>query len=302
MSSAKKLRAKPIIKEVYTKLKETIEHQAINPSLVILILGKDPAAVYYMNNLRKKGSKIGLDVKITELDTKTTQTELISRIEALNQDPEVHGIMLQKPLPTHIDEEQIVLKIAPNKDVDGFHPLNMGKLVLNQDSLLPSTPAAVLKILDYYAIPTNGKNVTVLGRSAIVGKPLANLLLRKDNTGNATVTVCHSRTQRLASITSQADILVAAIGKANFVTKDMIKQGVIIIDVGVNQIEDADKGYKYVGDVDFNDCFKKAAKITPVPGGVGSVTTSMLLSNVVKAALKMKKNDNFIDGNQDKIK
>jgi methylenetetrahydrofolate dehydrogenase (NADP+)/methenyltetrahydrofolate cyclohydrolase len=194
--------------------------------------------------------------------------------------------MLQKPLPKHIDEVEIVMKIAPDKDVDGFHPLNMGKLVLNQDSLLPSTPAAVLKILDFYNIKTEGKNVVILGRSAIVGKPLANLLLRKDSPGNATVTVCHSRTQHLANITSQADILVAAIGKANFVKKEMIKQEAIIIDVGVNQIEDAETGYKYLGDVDYNDCFEKAAKITPVPGGVGSVTTSMLLSNVVKAALK----------------
>ncbi|HCX73207.1 MAG TPA: bifunctional 5,10-methylene-tetrahydrofolate dehydrogenase/5,10-methylene-tetrahydrofolate cyclohydrolase [Candidatus Cloacimonas sp.] len=286
MSSEKKLRAKPIIKQVYANLQHTIEKKQLKPCLVIIILGNDPAAVYYMNNLRKKGAKIGIEVKIEKLDTSISQEALISKIDQFNSNSEIHGIMLQKPLPKHIDEVEIVMKIAPDKDVDGFHPLNMGKLVLNQDSLLPSTPAAVLKILDFYNIKTEGKNVVILGRSAIVGKPLANLLLRKDSPGNATVTVCHSRTQHLANITSQADILVAAIGKANFVKKEMIKQEAIIIDVGVNQIEDAETGYKYLGDVDYNDCFEKAAKITPVPGGVGSVTTSMLLSNVVKAALK----------------
>jgi methylenetetrahydrofolate dehydrogenase (NADP+)/methenyltetrahydrofolate cyclohydrolase len=286
MSSEKKLRAKPIIKQVYANLQHTIEKKQLKPCLVIIILGNDPAAVYYMNNLRKKGAKIGIEVKIEKLDTSISQEALISKIDQFNSNSEIHGIMLQKPLPKHIDEVEIVMKIAPDKDVDGFHPLNMGKLVLNQDSLLPSTPAAVLKILDFYNIKTEGKNVVILGRSAIVGKPLANLLLRKDSPGNATVTICHSRTQHLANITSQADILVAAIGKANFVKKEMIKQEAIIIDVGVNQIEDAETGYKYLGDVDYNDCFEKAAKITPVPGGVGSVTTSMLLSNVVKAALK----------------
>jgi len=289
-NSEKNLRAKPIIKEVYTQLSDSIEDNEITPHLVIIILGKDPAAVYYMNNLRKKGNKIGLEVNIEELSSQISQKQLISKIEALNQDDKVHAIMLQKPLPNHIDETEIVMKIDPRKDVDGFHPLNMGKLVLNQDSLLPSTAAAVLKILDFYDIATRGKKVTILGRSAIVGKPLANLLLRKDKTGNATVTVCHSRTSDLQKITAKADILVAAIGKANFVKKEMIKPGAIIIDVGVNQIKDSEKGYKYVGDVDYKDCLKKAAKITPVPGGVGSVTTSMLLANVVKATLKMKKN------------
>ncbi|MDY6915291.1 MAG: bifunctional 5,10-methylenetetrahydrofolate dehydrogenase/5,10-methenyltetrahydrofolate cyclohydrolase [Candidatus Cloacimonadota bacterium] len=290
MNLAKKLKAKPITKEVYSNLKETIRSTNLIPKLVIIILGNDPAAVYYMNNLKKKGEKIGVSVKILRFSTKMSQSELISKIKGLNQDNEVHAIMLQKPLPKQIKESEIVKTIVPEKDVDGFHPMNMGKLVLDQDSFLPSTSAAVLKILDFYDIPTEGKRITILGRSNIVGKPLANLLLRKNKTGNATVTVCHSHSQEVEKIIKESDVLIAAIGKANYVKKEMIPNGITIIDVGINQVKNSEGKDKYVGDVDFFNCQEKAAQITPVPGGVGSVTTAMLLGNVVKAALEIKKN------------
>ncbi len=194
--------------------------------------------------------------------------------------------MIQKPLPSHIDESEITLIIDPQKDMDAFHPSNIGNMVLDHQSYIPSTPAAVLELIKYYQIKTSGKHVVVLGRSNIVGKPMANLLLRKNETGNATVTICHSRTMDLPSITRQADILIAAIGQPLFVTENMLKDGVIILDVGVNQVEDADKGMRYVGDVDYDGCFEKADMITPVPGGVGTVTTAMLLHNVLLSVKK----------------
>ncbi|MFO7895988.1 MAG: bifunctional 5,10-methylenetetrahydrofolate dehydrogenase/5,10-methenyltetrahydrofolate cyclohydrolase [Candidatus Cloacimonadales bacterium] len=282
----KRLIAKPLIKKIYAELKEEIAAAESAPQLVIILIGADPASEFYVSNLQKKGKKVGINVTTKTYADDISQAEILAEIENLNQAQDVHGIMLQKPLPAQLDESQIVMKIAADKDVDGFHPLNMGNLVLARDGFIPSTPNAVLQILQYYQIETNGKNVCVLGRSDIVGKPLANLLLRKDETGNATVTICHSRTQDLAEHTRQADILIAAIGQPEFVKGDMIKPGAIVIDVGVNQIEDAEKGHRYVGDVDYEACFEKSKAITPVPGGVGSVTTAMLLSNVLKAYKK----------------
>ena len=280
---SKRLSGKKIVNNIYADIKENIELTKITPKLVILLIGNDPAAEYYVQNLEKKGSMIGIKVETRILDVSIDHQTLIEIIEALNNDSQVNAIMLQKPLPSHLDESEIVMKIDPKKDVDAFHPLNMGNLVLDKRGFIPATPAAVLELLKYYEIETNGKHIVIVGRSNIVGKPLANLLLRKSDTGNATVTVCHSRTKDLAFHTKKADILIAAIGKPLFIKSDMVSDDAIIIDVGVNQIEDAEKGYRYVGDVDYLGCFVKVSAITPVPGGIGTITTAMLLNNVLLA-------------------
>ncbi len=279
----KKLIAKPIIKEIYAQLKAELKRSIYLPNLAIILIGDDPAALFYAKNLEKKGAKIRMNVTTYKFADNIQQKDLLDEIELLNEDDTVNGIIVQKPLPGHLDESEIILKIDPNKDVDAFHPLNMGNLVLDGDGFIPSTAAAVLEILKFYDIEVSGKNVVILGRSLIVGKPLANLLLRKSKIGNATVTVCHSYTNNLPEITKRADILIAAIGKPLFVKSNMIKENAIIIDVGINQLQDANNKSKYVGDVDFDDCLEKALLITPVPGGVGSVTTAMLLKNVVYA-------------------
>jgi len=279
----KKLIAKPIIKEIYAQLKAELKKSIYLPNLAIILIGDDPAALFYAKNLEKKGAKIRMNVTTYKFADNIQQKNLLDEIELLNEDDTINGIIVQKPLPGHLDESEIILKIDPNKDVDAFHPFNMGNLVLDGEGFIPSTAAAVLEILKFYDIEVSGKNVVILGRSHIVGIPLANLLLRKSKIGNATVTVCHSYTNNLPEITKRADILIAAIGKPFFVKSNMIKENAIIIDVGINLIQDAKNKSKYVGDVDFDDCLEKALLITPVPGGVGSVTTAMLLKNVVYA-------------------
>ena len=279
----KKLIAKPIIKEIYAQLKTELKKSIYLPNLAIILIGDDPAALFYAKNLEKKGAKIRMNVTTYKFADNIQQKDLLDEIELLNEDDTVNGIIVQKPLPGHLDESEIILKIDPNKDVDAFHPFNMGNLVLDGEGFIPSTAAAVLEILKFYDIEVSGKNVVILGRSHIVEIPLANLLLRKSKIGNATVTVCHSYTNNLPEITKKADILIAAIGKPLFVKSNMIKENAIIIDVGINLIQDAKNKSKYVGDVDFDDCLEKALLITPVPGGVGSVTTAMLLKNVVYA-------------------
>ncbi len=282
----KRLTGKPVSKAIYRAVKEDISSLGVEAKLVVLFIGDDPSARFYVRNLENRGAKVGIVVETRHFSGDITHQSLLSIISELNTDSTVHGIMLQKPLPSQIDEDEIVLSIAPGKDMDGFHPLNMGRLVLDQEGFLPSTPAAVIEMMRHYEIAVAGKHVVVLGRSAVVGKPLANLLLRKSNVGNATVTVCHSHTENLAAITRTADILVAAIGKARFVTPDMIREGAVVIDVGVNEINDGDRGTIYVGDVDFVGCEEKASAITPVPGGVGTVTTALLLRNVCLALKK----------------
>ncbi|MCK4654322.1 MAG: bifunctional 5,10-methylenetetrahydrofolate dehydrogenase/5,10-methenyltetrahydrofolate cyclohydrolase [Candidatus Cloacimonetes bacterium] len=282
-----KLTGKPVTKEIYSQIRVEIEENNLTPKLVIIIIGEDPASKYYIQNLEKKGSKVGIAVETKSYQVSITQNDILKEIENLNNDPTVHGIMIQKPLPSQLNESEIVMKISPDKDMDGFHPLNVGNLVLDRKGFLPSTPAAVLEMLKFYNIETSGKNIVIIGRSNIVGKPLANLLLRKSKTGNATVTVCHSKTQDLSKVCKKADILIAAIGRAFFVKPEMIKNNAIVIDVGVNRIGDPEKGYRYVGDVDYEACFDKVLSITPVPGGVGTVTTAMLLNNVLVAARKV---------------
>lgn len=289
------LSGKAVTKAIYANIKQEIEEFQLKPKLVIIIIEHDPAAEFYVQNLEKKGSKVGIFVETRKFETEVTEADILKEISILNNDKSIHGIIVQKPLPSHINEAKIILAIDPAKDMDGFHPINIGNMVLDKAGFIPSTPAAVLEMLRFYHIETSGKKVVILGRSNIVGKPLANLLLRKDETGNATVIVCHSKTKNLTEITNQADILIAAIGRANYVQPEMIKQNAIVIDVGVNPVNDLERGQKFVGDVDFEKCSEKCSMIAPVPGGVGTVTTAMLLNNVLESTKKFLVQDNFVD-------
>ena len=248
------------------------------PRLAVIIVGSDPASEVYVRNKQRTCEELGIRSDHIALPAETTKEELLACIEELNVDPEVHGILVQLPLPAQIaeDEEEILSHIDPRKDVDGFHPVNVGHLVLGAPGLRPCTPAGCIRMLDYAGIPIEGAHAVIIGRSNIVGKPMAHLLLER----NATVTICHSRTQNLAAIARTADILVAAVGRPHFVTADMVKEGATVIDVGINRI--APK--KLVGDVDFDAAAAVAGAITPVPGGVGLLTVAMLMENVVQAA------------------
>ena len=248
------------------------------PRLAVIIVGSDPASEVYVRNKQRTCEELGIRSDHIALPAETTKEELLACIEELNVDPEVHGILVQLPLPTQIaeDEEEILSHIDPRKDVDGFHPVNVGHLVLGAPGLRPCTPAGCIRMLDYAGIPIEGAHAVIIGRSNIVGKPMAHLLLER----NATVTICHSRTQNLAAIARTADILVAAVGRPRFVTADMVKEGATVIDVGINRI--APK--QLVGDVDFDAAAAVAGAITPVPGGVGLLTVAMLMENVVQAA------------------
>lgn len=288
------LKAKPLIKDKYKELKAEIEALPQTLVMKVIRLGEDPASAFYVQNILNQGNKLGVEVELVTLETTTTQQDLVALISSYNNDDSVAGIMLQKPLPKHLDEAEINLLIKATKDLDGFHPENLGKLLLEQEGLFPCTATACLTMMEYYGIETAGKNIVILGRSSIVGKPLANMLLRKDKTGNATVTVCHSRTNNLPEITRQADILIAAIGKANFVTKDFLNENAIVIDVGINEILDPEGKPIYVGDVDYSDVLDKVKAITPVPGGIGSVTTYELFKNLLKAK-KLAKINKYID-------
>ena len=248
------------------------------PRLAVIIVGSDPASEVYVRNKQRTCEELGIRSDHIALPAETTKEELLACIEELNVDPEVHGILVQLPLPAQIaeDEEEILSHIDPRKDVDGFHPVNVGHLVLGAPGLRPCTPAGCIRMLDYAGIPIEGAHAVIIGRSNIVGKPMAHLLLER----NATVTMCHSRPQHLAAIARTADILVAAVGRPRFVTADMVKEGATVIDVGINRI--APK--KLVGDVDFDAAAAVAGAITPVPGGVGLLTVAMLMENVVQAA------------------
>ena len=281
----KVLSGKPIAALIKTALKDLIAEQDIKPRMALIQVGSDPAADYYVQNIVSNGSKLGCTVDLDTLSAETSQAELLDRITKANVDPCIHGIMLQKPLPDWIDDTAVGCAITPEKDIDCLNPVNLGKIVLEADSLVPCTPLAVLCTLRYYQIPVQGRHVVIIGRSAIVGKPLANLFLWKKTWANASVTICHSRSQDLTAITQTADILVAALGKPEFVTMDMVRNGSVLIDVGINAKNDASGKLAYVGDIDYNPCLDKAAAITPVPGGIGSVTSSLLFLNLVKACL-----------------
>jgi methylenetetrahydrofolate dehydrogenase (NADP+) / methenyltetrahydrofolate cyclohydrolase len=279
-----------IAEKVYVDLRREIAElktKGVTPGLAVVLVGDNPASRAYVRSKDKMCRELGLHSVKLELPASTTQTELLQCVEELNADPTIHGILVQSPPPAHIDEVAIVRTLDPRKDVDGFHPENVAKLVFDDPSgFVPCTPLGVQRLLIESKININGAHVVVLGRSMIVGKPLALLLMQKNTNANATVTVVHSRSRDLAEITRSADIIVAAIGRAGFVKADHVRDDVVVIDVGINRVDDAatERGYRLVGDVAFDEVSKKASAITPVPGGVGPMTIAMLMSNTVKAA------------------
>lgn len=267
--------AKHIREELKEEVKE-LKNAEIYPKLAVIMVGDDPASKVYVRNKSRACEDVGIEYEEYLLPAKTTREELLELIEKLNNDERVHGILVQSPLPEGLDANEAFRTILPKKDVDGFHPVNVGKLSLNQDCFVSCTPYGIIKMLEAYNVPIEGANAVIIGRSNIVGKPLAQCLLNK----NATVTICHSKTKNLKEITKKADILIAAIGKPKFVTEDMVKEDATVIDVGINRNEEG----KLVGDTDFENIKEKVSFITPVPGGVGPMTIAMLMYNVVKAA------------------
>ncbi len=259
---------------------ESLKEKNIIPGLAVIIVGNNPASQSYVNSKEKVCKKLGMHSVKECFETSITEEELLNEIKKLNNDEKIHGILVQLPLPGHINEKKVIEAICPSKDVDGFHPINAGKLLIGEDGFKPCTPFGIIKLIEKYNIQTEGKNVVVIGRSNIVGKPISLMLLEK----NATVTITHSRTKDLKEITKLADIVVVALGKAHFLTKEMVKEGVVVIDVGINRVNG-----KIVGDVDFDSVKEIASYITPVPGGVGPMTIAMLMENTLKSA-KLKNN------------
>lgn len=276
-----------ISQEVLRELKaELATLDGPKPGVAFVRVGEDPASVFYVSKKQKVAAEIGVASSLHVHPESITQDELLAVIDGLNADPAVHGILVQAPLPPHIDERVIFNRVSPDKDVDGFNVINIGKLCQEDPSaFVACTPAGVIELLKQSGVETSGKRVAVVGRSLIVGKPVALLLMMKATLGNATVTVCHSRTANLAQVVAEADIVIAAMGKANSITADMVKEGAVVIDVGINRVDDPTKkrGYRIVGDVDFDQVAPKCAKITPVPGGVGPMTVAMLMKNTVAA-------------------
>ena len=275
---------KELAKKIRSEFKveaDELKANGIFPKLAVIMVGDDKASKIYVKNKSKACEEIGIEYEEFIMDANISMDELLDLIEKLNNRDDIHGILLQSPIPKNLDINQAFNKISYKKDVDGFHPINVGKLVIGQDCFISCTPFGVIKMLEEYGIEIEGKNAVVVGRSNIVGKPLAQCLLSK----NATVTVCHSRTQNIDEITSKADILVAALGKPKFIKENMVKDGAVVIDVGINRNEEG----KIVGDVDFETVSQKASYITPVPGGVGPMTIAMLMTNVIKAAKNQNK-------------
>ncbi|MHC4659901.1 MAG: bifunctional methylenetetrahydrofolate dehydrogenase/methenyltetrahydrofolate cyclohydrolase FolD [Planctomycetota bacterium] len=270
------------LKNEVAKLKE----HGIVPGLGVILVGEDPASQSYVRAKERACEELGIYSDDNRLPADTTQQDLIALVNQMNNDPKINGILVQLPLPKGLNESEVLLAIAPEKDVDGFHPMNVGKMMVGEKAFLPCTPHGVIQLLLRSGVTIEGANTVIVGRSNIVGKPLANMLIQKNAKGNATVTVCHTRTKDLAHHTKQADILIAAAGRPNTITADIVKEGVVVIDVGVNRVEDATrkKGYRLVGDVDFEAVKEKASLITPVPGGVGPMTITMLLYNTVESA------------------
>ena len=278
---------KELAKKIRANLKiecEELNKKGINSKLAVIMVGDDPASKVYVRNKSRACEDVGIEYEEYLLESNITQKELIDLIEKLNQDNTVNGILLQSPIPSNLDINEAFRTIAPEKDVDGFNPVNVGKLVLNQDTFVSCTPYGIMKMFEEYNIDLSGKNVVILGRSNIVGKPLIHCCLNK----NATVTTCHSKTQNIKEISSKADVLISAIGKAYFVTADMVKENAVVIDVGINRLDNG----KITGDVDFENVKEKASYITPVPGGVGPMTIAMLMNNVIKAT---KRQNGMID-------
>ena len=277
--------AKEIRSEVAKGVTEVKKQHNIVPGLVGVLVGDDPASAVYVRNKERAATEAGILPKVIKLSDTTTQNELLALIEDLNADARFHGILVQLPLPQQINEDIIIEAIHPAKDVDGLHPINIGRLVSGRPSFVPATPSGVQQIIIRSGYEIEGKHVVICGRSNIVGKPLSSLLIQRQPGSNATVTVCHTRTRNLAEITQRADILIAAVGRPKFITADMVKENAVVVDVGINRVDAPERrrGYRLVGDVDFGPVSEKAAAITPVPGGVGPMTIAMLLHNTLKA-------------------
>ena len=282
------LSGKEVSKYVYSGLRNKIDSLKIDsiiPSLAVILVGENPASKIYVNSKTKIFKDLGLHTKTVRLDIDISQEELVDIISELNYDVQYHGILVQLPLPNHIDPNAIINSIAPEKDVDGFHPENAGLLSIGKPRFIPCTPKGIMRILEFYNISLNGKHVVVLGRSNIVGRPISILTSLKSEFSNATTTLCHSGTKNITKYTKNADVIIAALGIPYFLNNTMIKPGCVIIDVGINRIDfDNEKGYKIVGDVDYNNIKNAASAITPVPGGVGPMTIAMLVENTIEAA------------------
>jgi methylenetetrahydrofolate dehydrogenase (NADP+)/methenyltetrahydrofolate cyclohydrolase len=277
--------AEEIRAEVTARVKELKEQKGVTPGLTVVLVGDDPASISYVTGKSKACEETGIHEETIRLPADTSEADILSLVERLNNDPAVHGILVQLPLPKHVDENKVINAIKPEKDVDGFHPENVGKLLIGEPNFMPCTPAGIQQMLIRSGNNPEGKHVVICGRSNIVGKPIAAILMQKAEGANATITMCHTGTKDMASLTRQADILIAAVGRPNVITADMVKDGVVVIDVGVNRVDDPSKkrGYRLVGDVDFEAVQEKAKAITPVPGGVGPMTITMLLVNTVRA-------------------
>ncbi len=279
--------AEQIKRELREKIAQ-LKGRGVTPGLAVVLVGEDPASQQYVRNKAKGCEELGIYSRSIILPESTSEEELLRIVDELNDDPAIHGFLVQLPLPKHIDENKVVMRIDPDKDADGFHPVNVGRMLIGNPLFLPATPHGIQEMLMRSGNDPEGKHVVVVGRSNIVGKPVAAILMQKKKGANATVTVCHSRTRDLASLVRMGDVVVAAIGSPRFITADMIKPGAVVIDVGTNRVDDptAKKGYRWVGDVDFESVKEVASAITPVPGGVGPMTIVMLLKNTVIAACR----------------
>lgn len=274
------------MREELKKEVAVLKEKGIQPGLGVILVGDDPASRSYVTAKEKACEEAGIYSDDNRLPADTSEEDLLAVINKMNEDPKIHGILVQLPLPKHIDESRMLRTVNPDKDVDGFHPVNVGKMLLGEKAFLPCTPHGIMKLLEKSGTKTKGRHAVVVGRSNIVGKPVANMLFQKKDNANCTVTICHTGTHDISYFTKQADILIVAAGRPNTVTADMVKYGAVVIDVGVNRVEDASKksGYRLVGDVAFEEVEKKASLITPVPGGVGPMTITMLLYNTVESA------------------
>ena len=280
---------KTVSKQIIEEVKQEALKKGVKPGLALILAGNDPASEIYVRNKGKVCGEIGFYSVTEKFPENVSQEVLLKKVREFNEDEKIHGLLVQLPLPKHINELKVLEAVNYKKDVDGFHPVNAGRLLIGEKSFVPCTPAGIMELIKRYKIETSGKNVVVLGRSNIVGKPIAALLMQKNVNANSTVTVCHSATQNISEFTRKADIIIAAIGRAGFVRGDMVKDGCVIIDVGINRIEDKTKksGYRITGDVNFDECYPKSSMITPVPGGVGLMTIAMLMKNTLDSALKV---------------
>ena len=270
--------------EIAESVKEIVASGSRAPHLAAVIVGEDGASLTYVGSKVRACERVGFDSTLVKLPENTTEQELLDKVNELNNDQNIDGYIVQLPLPSHIDSQKILMAVDPAKDVDGFHPTNFGKMALNLPTFISATPYGIMELLERYNVDTQGKHTVIIGRSDIVGRPVSILMSRKSNPGNSTVTLAHSRTQNIAELTKQADIVISALGSPDFVRADMVKDGVVVVDVGITRVKDeSEKGYKIVGDVDYENVSKKASYITPVPGGVGPMTIAMLLKNTLQA-------------------